>query len=218
MTTHKAGPELDTLIAEKVMGWEVVAQYPKDCPDHGLYVMLASGKLWNRGGEWSPSTDIAAAWNVVEKFFSRCVSVSIADYRWHCSIGTGEHRGQERNAMNDRFDEQASELLDQFGTRIDEEVMGDLTVAIAAALREAAKVPADHVRTPDGREFQLWSTLRSGLTYCRESMDRAVSATSSDEESVWLDTAARQLTSHMIGPIRAEIDKAEANLAAKDTP
>lgn len=55
-----AGPELDAIIAEKVMGWKRVpgtesGAWMDPCTNDG------------RMGSWSPSTDIAAAWEVVEK-------------------------------------------------------------------------------------------------------------------------------------------------------
>ncbi len=57
--TYPTGRELDALVAEKVMGWSF-------CDGHGGY--------WSKGGlsmgsvhAWSPSTDIGAAWQVVEK-------------------------------------------------------------------------------------------------------------------------------------------------------
>lgn len=55
MGERKAGRELDALVAEKVMGVETMQKlYPS---------MMA------KGGAWLPhfSTDIAAAWEVVEK-------------------------------------------------------------------------------------------------------------------------------------------------------
>ena len=67
----EAGPELDALVAEIVMGWKlkrfndggivIIGDVPPDathlicCPSHP------------RAFLWSPSQDIAAAWQVVEK-------------------------------------------------------------------------------------------------------------------------------------------------------
>jgi len=54
MTDHVAGRELDALVAEKVFGYECDPfDYGPTCPVHG------KGKNY--------STDIAAAWQVVEK-------------------------------------------------------------------------------------------------------------------------------------------------------
>lgn len=64
-----AGPEMDRLIAEKVMGWKWTGTggvYER--PGHpGL--MVVSGPP-----TWSPSTEIAAAWEVAQKvdLFKNC--------------------------------------------------------------------------------------------------------------------------------------------------
>lgn len=83
--TIEAGRELDCLIAEKVMGWHwfvphgVMTELP---PEHqhiggwcNLDGSLAHG-LYNR---WQPSTNIAHAWEVVEKLSDPCNS--FRDYR-----------------------------------------------------------------------------------------------------------------------------------------
>jgi hypothetical protein len=68
-----AGPELDRLVAEKVMGWRL---------DEGLYWLDSAGKRtgWVHatghdvyGGyrDWRPSTDIAAAWQLLEGIDAR---------------------------------------------------------------------------------------------------------------------------------------------------
>lgn len=62
----EAGPELDALVAEKVMGWNVHFVEPelrngrehwRDPVHNTLYLP----------SQWCPSGDIAAAWEVVEK-------------------------------------------------------------------------------------------------------------------------------------------------------
>lgn len=62
-----AGPELDRLIGEKVMGWACKDAYGCD----GLVWFDASGsELIDYGPTaygWSPSTNIAHAWEVVER-------------------------------------------------------------------------------------------------------------------------------------------------------
>ena len=79
----KAGRELDALVAEKVMGWRWV-QVPKDCDGLNEGRCLAPVGLDEKNHQWTPkgkiseysgprySTDIAAAWEVVEKL---CLSV-----------------------------------------------------------------------------------------------------------------------------------------------
>ena len=63
----KPGPELDRIIAEKVMGWTVCVE-PLICQGCNTDTMLdGNGKVWHRGDVWSPSTNIAHAFEVVEK-------------------------------------------------------------------------------------------------------------------------------------------------------
>ena len=59
--TLPAGPELDALIAEKVMGWEWNIRNGQCYAEHWC---SNAADCWP---EWSPSTDITAAWEVVEK-------------------------------------------------------------------------------------------------------------------------------------------------------
>jgi hypothetical protein len=64
------GPELDALVAEKVMGW-------KQSAVNGIYWVDQEGKVRARRRSlmfekmWAPSSDIAAAWEVVEKLSDR---------------------------------------------------------------------------------------------------------------------------------------------------
>ncbi|RLG44476.1 MAG: hypothetical protein DRN81_04505 [Thermoproteota archaeon] len=68
------GPELDRLMAEEVMGWEEGEDF--DCSKEGPLIYYPSR---NRvlGRKWSPSTDIAAAWEVIRKML---------DSGWGCEI------------------------------------------------------------------------------------------------------------------------------------
>jgi|SRR3990167_6605526 len=71
----EAGRELDALVAEKVMGWHLVTDYDYTPPEDqwhnaaGFAAVAAGNKLIDgktlRG--WSPSTDIAAAWDLFVK-------------------------------------------------------------------------------------------------------------------------------------------------------
>lgn len=76
MSDQTAGPELDALVAEQVMGWTLgEPEYVMGYLSHGGSMM----RLWKGPGiptakgilpgqlDWHPSTDIAAAWAVVEK-------------------------------------------------------------------------------------------------------------------------------------------------------
>lgn len=78
----KAGRELDALVAEKVMGGYVdnpdaMADkgeiwywlHPKDGVLCGMPYKVGVMKRWDhQWHKWKPSTDIAAAWQVVERF------------------------------------------------------------------------------------------------------------------------------------------------------
>ena len=80
------GPKTDQLVAEKVMGWK----------QEEIWLDF-EGRLWRKvgcanpneplyvyAGPWSPSTDIAAAWEVVEALVSR---------GWHFELCTTEITG-----------------------------------------------------------------------------------------------------------------------------
>lgn len=64
----KPGRELDALVAEKVMGWPTFEQYNND---RVLELKMANAK-GRRDNEVVPhySTDIASAWEVVEKLYA----------------------------------------------------------------------------------------------------------------------------------------------------
>lgn len=67
-----AGRELDTLVAEKVMGWTAKdgRWHDADGKDLGSDHAdndLGLGDYYYPDEHWSPSTDISSAWEVVEK-------------------------------------------------------------------------------------------------------------------------------------------------------
>ena len=81
----EAGREMDALVAEKVMGWKRVP--------HAHPEIEAAGGMWltPRGPRMCPaySTDIAAAWGVVEWFTRRSYTVALHTTHsdgWVCSI------------------------------------------------------------------------------------------------------------------------------------
>jgi len=83
----EAGPELDRLIAERVMGWKAGADFfvadGKISRIHRATSGTAVSELW------SPSTDIAAAMEVVNKLLSRYnISIYSGRYpiRWFVQI------------------------------------------------------------------------------------------------------------------------------------
>lgn len=62
----RPGRELDAIVAEKMMGWEYFpAQVTGTFVRLGYFFDPVSGEAHHH---WSPSTDISAAWEVVEKF------------------------------------------------------------------------------------------------------------------------------------------------------
>lgn len=56
------GRELDALVADKVMGWELSATQTNWMHDHNIAAIVVN---------WHPSTNISAAWEVVEKMQKR---------------------------------------------------------------------------------------------------------------------------------------------------
>jgi hypothetical protein len=83
-----AGREMDALIAEKVMGW-VWAHSPE--PYISGWYKKGSGGDFTQSFE--PSTDISAAWEVVDKmdekfsFILECNNPpSTIEYKWFCEL------------------------------------------------------------------------------------------------------------------------------------
>ncbi len=80
----KAGRELDALVAEKVMGWVFQkATRPFEYPGWSL----PNGDFKNIAELPPVSTNIAAAWQVVEKVRELTVSLNNAD-GWECCFST----------------------------------------------------------------------------------------------------------------------------------
>lgn len=82
----KPGRELDALVARDVMGWEVRG------PHSGPWVILRGYPEYPHLTDktWRPSTDIADAWEVVEKLADGTRTVHVwkpRNYGWGCSIG-----------------------------------------------------------------------------------------------------------------------------------
>lgn len=82
-----AGPELDKLVAEKVMGWEICGDKWKGFPN-----TVGNARPTIHARNWCPSTNIAHAWDVVE--FMR---LSLKQWQFHlfqqASSETGEWVG-----------------------------------------------------------------------------------------------------------------------------
>ena len=73
---RKAIEELNTLVAERVMGWTLSTESVEGRTIDGK-PLLSVWRWWHTGGgnildadSWSPSTDIDTAWQVIEKFDS----------------------------------------------------------------------------------------------------------------------------------------------------
>jgi hypothetical protein len=73
-----AGPEMDALVAELVMGWRPYENGRQYCDlscglpaDRDVDDFIHYSCSYEIPDDWSPSTDIAAAWLVVEKITAR---------------------------------------------------------------------------------------------------------------------------------------------------
>lgn len=95
--------ELNAAVAEKVIGWKVCKD--PNCPagcDKDVSV-TEDGIIEVAGKVWSPSTDISAAWEVVEKMRASRYEIVLddlgGDSQWRCRwdrddcgcVGTAEH-------------------------------------------------------------------------------------------------------------------------------
>ncbi len=87
----KPGPELDALIAEKVMEWELKPHENKDFWPFFWIMSVPTGRIDGGIGSWSPSTDIAHAWEVVEK-----VREAWSNFNLHSANGWGASFGDIR--------------------------------------------------------------------------------------------------------------------------
>lgn len=99
----RAGCDLDVLVAEKVMGWEIVkGEYSLVCrtqDDFRLLIWIEPGRVVDNWGSFNPSTDIEAAWQVVEKFTKCGVAVHCCrheewgDDKWKCVLANPHPTG-----------------------------------------------------------------------------------------------------------------------------
>jgi hypothetical protein len=102
----QAGPALDALVGEKVMGWKLInlgrRKYDYASTDEDRRAALSGRGVfeWHWEGkdapddgfahEWNPSTDIAAAWQVVEKLHepdTTDFSLNSATVGWRARFG-----------------------------------------------------------------------------------------------------------------------------------
>jgi len=93
MSEMKAGRELDALVAEKVMGWTLSGRVWIDERGHLQTIEPTSF------GSFEPSSDIAAAWEVVEKMRARGLIVDLTlGAGAYCRIGGFRPFAEERGA------------------------------------------------------------------------------------------------------------------------
>lgn len=83
------------------------------------------------------------------------------------------------------------------------------------AIEQALAIKAGHIRDERGRDFNLWSVIRSGLSDCREEISQVAQAQEYEVESAHLDAMARKLASYVSGDIREQIEAAEAKINSK---
>ena len=104
----KAGRELDALVAEKVMGWHQSERQPYifHNDDGYPYVLDKEYNLRCPHSKFLPSTSIAAAWRVVEKFcdeksanFPQDVHVEWNGFHWFCYLNTEQMIATENDAI-----------------------------------------------------------------------------------------------------------------------
>jgi hypothetical protein len=86
-TTLEAGRELDTLVAEKVMGWTKWRSpvVPRGSAEPDCWLTNDRTSPTFKIAHWSPSTDIACAWQVVERMRDRGFALEL-HYEFGCSI------------------------------------------------------------------------------------------------------------------------------------
>ena len=92
-----AGPEMDALVAERVMGWHRGEGRTADswynaslecvAPAEDSELDMWDGSCANCDSAWSPSTRISNAWEVVEKLQARGVRLHYSSDGWHFGIG-----------------------------------------------------------------------------------------------------------------------------------
>lgn len=99
-----AGDEIDILVGENVMGWHKYWDERIKCflwhNKENKSATFVSGSFFH---DWSPSTDIEAAWEVVDKavYFELSQPQNYEDKSWYCAMaleGTRTHDAQADTA------------------------------------------------------------------------------------------------------------------------
>ena len=139
MTELTAGRAMDRLVAEKVMGWPIIPDSPDSASEdwfdnyleaggalpavivHNDWVEVAYGEFHKDWRAFSPSTDIAAAWRVVEKLLAtpladgdHPIAVGVRTWFSHEEHGLRASCSIFRSVANDRivaFGDTAAEAI-----------------------------------------------------------------------------------------------------------
>ena len=84
----KPGRELDLLIAEKIMGLEIADSLVDELEDYYPTYKVTDDEDWSELPVPKYSTDIAAAWKVVEKMKNNHWPFYLANYdnKWSCQF------------------------------------------------------------------------------------------------------------------------------------
>jgi hypothetical protein len=106
-STMEAGPEMDRLINEQVMGWEVRST---GMGDGSFYIVIGGDEVnTRRGDDFRPSTDIAHAWEVVDHLNELGWEVEVLSWqtcrpeRWTWSA-MAQHRDRQQSTQRQRAD------------------------------------------------------------------------------------------------------------------
>lgn len=96
----EAGPEVDALVAEKVMGWKRNDENHNWLDASGAGVAYQNDDYWGEDGpkQFCPSTDMADAYEILRllrRSFGRVELVGVdtpADHFWECLVAGGTAR------------------------------------------------------------------------------------------------------------------------------
>ena len=73
----KAGREMDALIAERIMGWTLHPNKTHWGKPHPGMDNFSPSFEWRQVGDFEPSTDISAAWEVVDRIVKLPATVNV---------------------------------------------------------------------------------------------------------------------------------------------
>jgi hypothetical protein len=115
-----AGPQLDLLVAEKVMGW-VKETDPNELKRLEIGLIPDDRRRWLKrpGGGWryfapAYSIDIAAAWQVIEKMLAMDIGIKVSrmpnNEMWHSTLYVKDEDGKYMATCEDRFEADTAPL------------------------------------------------------------------------------------------------------------